>query len=280
MSSKTLPPPRVFWAIAKKAESQTAAFAREYATVLIEAYKRAAEELRQGSTVDSFVDKFASVLQEELIQLKIRWAFAFAIDAYKLAGTLLGRKSLLATYQNRKVVPTSARAKELTIDVEAFGSDWLIAAQVKPQLAKWIENTSQLESLAISEELAAVVRGGIASGSTISEIASGLIESTAALTQQRAEMLARTTTNWCYNEGAVSQYEASGFGQLGWSATDDDATCEFCMALDGKTFSLRTIVVASGDSLSGLDGGSMTAGIDVEHPPLHPHCRCTILPVE
>jgi len=65
-----------------------------------------------------------------------------------------------------------------------------------------------------------------------------------------------------------------------WLATGDERTCEFCDALDGKVMSLGDNFLDKGDTMTGRDGGQMTADYEhIQYPPAHPDCRCTIIPV-
>ena len=66
-----------------------------------------------------------------------------------------------------------------------------------------------------------------------------------------------------------------------WYANPD--ACPFCDDLDGETVGLETNFVNQGDSVDvgeGDDEQSYQADYgDVETPPLHPNCSCTIIPV-
>ena len=72
-----------------------------------------------------------------------------------------------------------------------------------------------------------------------------------------ADRLIRTESSKFYNQAAVDSYKAAGITQVEFLA-EDDACEEFCQPNDGKIFQL-------GDSSN--------------VPPLHPNCRCTVLPV-
>lgn len=274
----TIPAPRVFWAISKKAEVSTRHLARALTPPIAQTVQRVADAVEIGGEGMDVIAAAEVALEQEFSEIKARWAFPLAIDAYKLAGTLLGNKTFIHTYGNPLVLPVAAKA--IQIDAEQFGSDWLLAKQMEPALGKWIEETSRYEAAATANAMEDIVKAGIQQGAPHTAIAQTLIEHGAALTKQRATLMARTTTNWTYNEGAITQYEATGFSAFEWSATDDDSTCEFCMAMDGKTFGLRTTIVGKGDSVEGLEGGTYKSGVDVQHSPLHPHCRCTVLPAQ
>lgn len=72
-----------------------------------------------------------------------------------------------------------------------------------------------------------------------------------------ADRLIRTETSRFYNASAVDSYKAAGITQIEFLA-EIDACEEFCQPNDGKLFDIT-------------DNSNI--------PPLHPNCRCTILPV-
>lgn len=71
-----------------------------------------------------------------------------------------------------------------------------------------------------------------------------------------ADRLIRTETSKFYNSAAVDSYRDAGIKEVEFLA-EADACEEHCQPNDGKTFPIGTGPI----------------------PPLHPHCRCTILPV-
>ncbi|PEP86087.1 minor capsid protein [Bacillus pseudomycoides] len=73
-----------------------------------------------------------------------------------------------------------------------------------------------------------------------------------------AKRVARTETSRVYNEAANQSYRDYGVTKVEWLATLERRTCARCAALHGKKYK-----------------------IDNNPPiPLHPHCRCTLVPVE
>jgi SPP1 gp7 family putative phage head morphogenesis protein len=72
--------------------------------------------------------------------------------------------------------------------------------------------------------------------------------------QRRATLIARTETLRAHNEGRKKFYLQAGIKKVKWMTADDARTCNPCRALDGKVL--------------GVD--------EVQGPPSHPACRCTL----
>lgn len=77
------------------------------------------------------------------------------------------------------------------------------------------------------------------------------------ITYNNADRLLRTEASRYYNAAAQDSYEAAGIKKVEWLTEKDDRECGECGPLNGKIFDIK------------------------DHPPLplHPSCRCTILPV-
>ncbi len=78
---------------------------------------------------------------------------------------------------------------------------------------------------------------------------------------RQAERLVRTETAYVANQAAIEQYRHAGLEQFEFLTAKDSRTCPICMRHDGEVRSLS----------DAMPGETM--------PPLHPNCRCTVLPV-
>ena len=79
----------------------------------------------------------------------------------------------------------------------------------------------------------------------------------------RSERIARSEVIRASNFAATEAFDQSGVvDEVQWLATPDDRIDSECADLDGQTIKL---------------GSSFASG--VEYPPLHPNCRCTVVPV-
>jgi HK97 family phage portal protein len=101
--------------------------------------------------------------------------------------------------------------------------------------------------------------------------------------ENRAQMIARTETVRMVNLGSATSYIQNGFFNLEWHAIHDKKTCPYCNKMDGKVTPVGVPFASVGDTITGEDedGNPVSMTIDyanVEVPPLHPNCRCALLP--
>lgn len=100
-------------------------------------------------------------------------------------------------------------------------------------------------------------------------------------------MAAQAGMVWANNEGATRLYISVGIVQWKWQTAGDERVCPFCAELQGT-------IVAVGDAFAqggtrfpaqkvNAAGDEVTVYLQVPewnitHPPLHPRCRCVLLP--
>jgi SPP1 gp7 family putative phage head morphogenesis protein len=148
--------------------------------------------------------------------------------------------------------------------------------------------TRTYENLAsVTGEAAPVVRDvltqGLAEGVNPREMARRLTKEVRTIQRTRAEVLARTEIINSYAEATLDRYDRAGIDGAtvsGEFATADDArVCPICESIAGAEFALdamRTETFAFEPSSSEPDH---LAGEYPVRPPVHPQCRCAILPV-
>ncbi len=274
-----------FALLSKYADRKTASVARRIRTLLDDEVKTIAVELSRGADIHEILARVSPLTENKMNRFKSGWGLKFAVDGYNFAGGLIGKTAYVESI-------AKALSDEFELDgdpADFFGADELVANHLKPRIDDYINHTSKLETKASARhyetEIKKALKGwtdpvtGQWRAVTPSELATWFEAKGLAWDRARAELMARTLTNWTYNEGAVTQYENSGITHAQWLVTEDDATCEFCMSMENETLPLREQYAKAGDILSGIDGGEIVMGLDVDHPPLHPHCRCTIVPV-
>lgn len=118
---------------------------------------------------------------------------------------------------------------------------------------------------------------------TYTELEKELLDHFDNLSQNKAALIARTETVKMVNLGSATSYVQNGYTHLEWHAIHDKKTCPFCAAIDGKVTPSGVPFVAKGDTITGQDENGETVTMNVKYenvliPPLHPRCRCAILP--
>lgn len=120
-------------------------------------------------------------------------------------------------------------------------------------------NLSALKGIT-AETNKAIIRSlteGINNGEGVVKLRKRLAAEVEGIGYNRARLMAHTETMYACNEGAKLRYAQHGIKRVQWLTAGHENTCEKCAALNGKVFD-----------------------IDQAPPcPLHPLCRCTLLPV-
>lgn len=120
---------------------------------------------------------------------------------------------------------------------------------------------------------------GIAEGEGITDLRKRL-QNAFAISPHRSVVIARTETIWAWNEGAVQGYKQSGVvTKKQWISSGDPRSCDFCLDMDGKIIDVDVDYFGKGDSYTVGERSLDFSYESVGHPPIHPMCRCTIIPI-
>ena len=159
---------------------------------------------------------------------------------------------------------------------------------------RWLAETSRLETAVSRKKLDKIFRDAVnywdkdkRRGLTPAQMSKQITAKGLAASRHRANLIARTGTQWSYNEGAHQMYRDAGVQVEEWFVTADDRLCPFCESMDGKKVRTSDPFWSQGDTM-GVKvplkaGGASERTLDfpfaIQHPPLHPMCRCVLLPV-
>lgn len=197
-----------------------------------------------------------------------------------------------------------------------FGINWNINS---PEAQAFIKEYSFKFANALAAETKTQLRELISQaesdGWSITKLTDELKATYSGWGEVRAEMIARSETIRASNAGANEAYRQAGIKKKKWFTAEDERVCPFCGKLHGKTIAVEKNFVelngtvraqvedeqALGHLLlefkevapghfawSGVylelstDKSVVTMTVDYEavgYPPLHPNCRCTIVPV-
>lgn len=146
-------------------------------------------------------------------------------------------------------------------------------ARSATRMARSVERT-------LAERIKDIIRIGIQDNLTGRDVSDLLVD--IGLESSRAETIARTESARAYSDGQISSWEDSGVVK-GKKWLISPQACEFCVAAQsmyGSTpVSLDTNFFENGAILTAKSGSTMTLDFDdISGPPLHPNCRCTIIP--
>lgn len=132
------------------------------------------------------------------------------------------------------------------------------------------------------ERLNETLTQGIMDGEGIGELKQRVSDVYDNVRGYRAERIARTETLKASNNATVWAYKQTGYvtGKV-WVVNPD--ACPECEEFDGKTVGLDDAFLGLGESYTYTDDNgdeqSQTNDYDtIEEPPLHPNCRCTVIP--
>lgn len=154
-----------------------------------------------------------------------------------------------------------------------------ILAHIKKNTLRMATNFND----ATLEQLNNTLAEGIQAGEGIGELKRRVNDVYDDVEGYRAERIARTETLKASNNATNWAYKQTGYvTSKQWTVNPD--ACEQCLEFDGKTVPLDDDFLGLGESYSVIDDeGNETVYTNdydtVEEPPLHPNCRCTIIPV-
>ena len=136
------------------------------------------------------------------------------------------------------------------------------------------------------KEIREAIAAGIKEGETIDKIADRVEEKLSpSHILNRAELIARSESIYAANAGAELGYIQSGVVEgKQWLIAWDERTCDICLDMEGMTAPVGTPIWEK----EGLNIGDVqeryhltfdyTEG-EMPFPPIHPRCRCTIVPI-
>ena len=169
---------------------------------------------------------------------------------------------------------------------EALGiSMWDVA---NPEVQAFISNYSFKFANGLGattkESLRGLVTSAQAEGWSINKLRDELAGAYGGWDKTRATMIARTETIRSSNAGAVMSYRQAGIEYKQWFTAEDGRVCGYCQEMHNKIVGVSENYWAMGDEMTveveDQKPTTMTFSYeDIGAPPLHPNCRCTILPV-
>lgn len=157
-----------------------------------------------------------------------------------------------------------------------------------PKVQTAIENrTNHFADSVVNEtrdRLHEVVSESIGMGDGIPQLEKKIRQLYDNMNKYRAVRIARSETIWAQNEGAEWGYIQSGVVEAKqWWTAKDERLCPYCNSMHGEPMALDGEYQPLGSTLTVIvDGKPKTMTFNYEgisHPPLHPNCRCVLIPI-
>lgn len=170
------------------------------------------------------------------------------------------------TAYRRGIVQAGAELRGAGVDVPA---SWIQGALLRPVhaarlAAVYTRDFSLLEGVTreMSQQIGEVLAEGMADGRGIRHIVGQIVDRVEKVGRTRARVIARTEVIRAHADASIGTYRDAGIEgvriRAEFSTSRDDRVCPECAALEGRVFSM--------DEIEGMI-------------PIHPNCRCGIIPV-
>lgn len=148
-------------------------------------------------------------------------------------------------------------------DLQYFAFDY--EATIRANVRKFTQSMLDTER----EKMIDIIKQGIDEGLSIANIRRNMMSAFDELSKIQSERIARTEVIRTSNEASIDAWRESGVVKgKQWFTAEDDRVDDLCAELNGK------IVY----SLKGNFYSKVTE-FDNGNPPIHPNCRCVLLPV-
>ena len=176
------------------------------------------------------------------------------------------------------------------IGTEAFNA--LVEGEFNPY-TQTIQNFIKTNSLQVAKEIntetekqiRATLAQGMRENETIQELTARIMHVFGTASTYRAYMIARTEAAMAENYSDVVAWEQTGVVESKqWFTAEDEHVCGFCHEMDGVTITLKQSFFNKGDVMmfedkNGKPHEMMLGFRTIGEPPLHPNCRCVLLPI-
>lgn len=157
--------------------------------------------------------------------------------------------------------------------------EFVLNARYQKYVEKRTQKMAQNFNDQTLEKLNKSLAEGIQAGENLDKLRKRVDEVYGDAERYRTLRVARTETLNASNEATNEAYRQTGYVKgKEWYVNPD--ACDLCTPFEGKTIGLDDTYVKEGESYEDASGEVHENSYDdIDSPPLHPNCRCTILPV-
>jgi len=154
---------------------------------------------------------------------------------------------------------------------------------------KAIENYVNITTLRFGREVTKttnkqienVIRKGVKEGESVPQISKRITTLFNSISTGRAVRITRSETIRAANFATERAYiESEVVSHKEWLTSLDDRVCQWCMPMNQRVVALGKAYHKYNDKFQGVQGGVLKFNYtEIQYPPLHANCRCTIIPI-
>jgi hypothetical protein len=147
----------------------------------------------------------------------------------------------------------------------------------------YVRDSLQRAHLSYNEDIVnsigRAVSAGLAEGDSLQQIGKRVTKEYETIKGSKMTRLVRTETLKASNEATLYGYQQLGITEKEWF--NNPGACDYCKSVeDMGAQGIGDVFIEKGESLTDSEGNERVFDYEsVEHPPLHPNCRCVLLPV-
>lgn len=147
----------------------------------------------------------------------------------------------------------------------------------------YVRDSLKQAHLSYNEDIVAsigrAVSEGLAQNESLQQIGKRVTAEYQGIKGYKMNRLVRTETLKASNEATLYGYQQLGITEKEWF--NNPGACDYCKSVeDMGAQGMGDVFIEKGESLTDSEGNERVFDYEsVEHPPLHPNCRCVLLPV-
>lgn len=162
-----------------------------------------------------------------------------------------------------------------------IGSDKpFISPDLRPVIERNVRKFAQSMIETDREKMIDIIAQGVANGESVAKIRKNITDTFEEYSKVQANRVTRTEVLRASNTGAIQAWQESDVVVAKqWLTAKDDRVDPLCEYMNGTIIPLSKSYFKRGESLTVGDHTAKFNYGSVKEPPLHPNCRCTLLPV-
>lgn len=220
------------------------------------------------SFIDELVDKALANVPEEVMQMQKKQL----IDEDEEVQRAISRFSPIL----EQVLALAGNEALNLIEIDTPYVPTEIRAIVRKNVEKFAESMINTDK----DKIIDIISQGLVDGESIPKIRSNITKTFEEYSKMQAERITRTEVIRASNLGSMDAWANSGVVEAKqWLTAKDDRVDPLCAYMNGKVMPVRKNFFDKGDTLEVDDHKADFSYGSIKVPPLHPNCRCTLLPI-